>query len=539
MRIPNLLRRPAVVVGALVLALLAMWSLAMPLMSSPDEPSHAIKAGAVVRGQLGGELGDAPTDSSAPGAPTWVKVPNDLAATEEYPRCFRFDKEDDASCARDLPTRTTDSEVTGTFAGQYPPLYYALVGWPSLLLSGETALYAMRLVSAVLCAGFLTAGILRMRSVAPRRWMWGVWLSLTPMCLFIGGAINPQAFEIAAAFSFWAAGIALARPRSSTPGRPTTGHVVQLVVSGAALVLVRTSGPLWAALIVAAVLVAARPGVVPTFLRSRQGVVTLAGAGVAGALAVAWVVAHPDIVTTSGLFPEYAEPRLVAFVMLLAQPMFIEQMTGNFGWLDTEPPYVTVLAWMIGTGVLLVLLVVERVPNRLRVALAATAVAVVVVPIALTIPTAEAAGIVWQGRYVLPLAVGVPLLAALALERRSTQVGALMDRVTVLTVVLVTGGHVAAFYWASRRYAEGADGLWATLDPRWSSPIGFLPAVAVYALLVAAAAWLSWGVVRRAAFEDDIPDAALTSPGAVPSATPAPAGPRARRSDATEPTATG
>lgn len=502
--------RPAVIIGAFLMILLGSWSLAMPLMSSPDEPSHVIKAAAVTRGQLGGELGEAPKDTSVPGAPTWVLVPNDVAAADPYPNCFRFEDEDDASCIDDLPPREQESTVAPTYAGQYPPLYYALVGWPSLLLSGEAGMYAMRLVSAALCTAFLTAGAVTLRNLAPRRWQWGVWLALTPMALFIGGAVNPQALEITAAFSFWAAGLALVRPRVAGP--PSTRLVVQLVVSGAVLVLVRTTGPVWALLAAVTLVVAARPGVLPAFVRSRQGLAATGAAVVSAVLALAWIVTHPDIVTTSGLFPEYREPRLVAFVMLLAQPAFVEQMTGNFGWLDTEAPYVTVLAWLLGVGGLLALFVVERVPNRVRAAVALAGAAFVVVPIALTIPTAEAAGIIWQGRYALPLAVGIPLLAATALQGRTQPVRSLLDRFTVLTLVLLAGGHAAAFYWGARRYAEGADGLWATFSPRWSSPIGFLPAVAAYAVVVGLAAWLTVRDLRSTAADADASPAAEDVP---------------------------
>jgi hypothetical protein len=44
------------------------------------------------------------------------------------------------------------------FAGQNPPLCYALVGWPSLLLTGEAGPYAMRLVSAAISAAMLACG---------------------------------------------------------------------------------------------------------------------------------------------------------------------------------------------------------------------------------------------------------------------------------------------------------------------------------------------------------------------------------------------
>lgn len=86
-------------------ALMAMWALTMPLMAAPDEPSHVVKAAAVSRGQLGGVLGDAPKDTSEPGAPTWVQVPSDLADLQDFPDCFRFDGDSSADCTSPLADR--------------------------------------------------------------------------------------------------------------------------------------------------------------------------------------------------------------------------------------------------------------------------------------------------------------------------------------------------------------------------------------------------------------------------------------------------
>jgi hypothetical protein len=493
-------------VGLLLFALMGMWSLSMPLMAAPDEPSHVIRAAAVARGQLEGELGDPPTDTSEPGAPTWVQAPSDLAGLQDFPQCFRFEGEHSADCTGPLADRRPGLAQAGTYAGQYPPLYYLLVGWVSIPLSGETAVYAMRLLSAALCALFLTWGIRRVVQLVPRRAVWGAAVALTPMCLFIGGTVNPNALEIATAFSFWAACLALARRRSDADvsAPPPTSWFVQAVVSGAVLINLRTSGPLWAAIALTVAVVAARPGAVAALARLRAARWSAAAAVLAGGVAVAWILTHGEIVTTAGLFPEYGDPKLVVAVMLLSTTALVEQMVGNFGWLDTSAPYPTVLVWYVVAGALVLLAFAERGARRPRAAMVLLLLAVLLVPIALSVPTAEATGMIWQGRYTLPIAVGLPLLASLLMTSLRGEAAHLVDRLVVITLVLVAVAHVASFYWAARRYAEGLDGTWATLSPHWASPLGFLPAVALYAALVAVAAVVAIRRVLSAASSEQV-----------------------------------
>jgi len=481
-------------IATLVLAMCATWSLAMPLMASPDEPSHTIKAASVVRGQLAGTVGPAPVDDTQPGAPTYVSVPNDLAATTGLADCFRFNDETAASCQPSLPTRTGGLIETVTYAGQYPPLYYALVGWPSLFLTGEAAVYAMRLVSGALSTALIVWGLRRFAVRESRRGMWGALVALTPMCFFMAGTINPNGLEIAAAFCFWSACTAL----SMRAGPPATALFIQAAVSGAILVNVRASGAIWAALIVAFALLIAAPAALRALVRAPAARWAALVAVAASVTAVAWIATHGEIVSTSGMHPEFAEPRLIAAVMLLSTEVFFEQMVGNFGWLDTAAPFPTVLAWIATTSTLALLAFALPTTRRRQASLVLLAGAVVLVPIALTIPTADAAGIVWQGRYVLPLAVGVPLVAALLLSPVRGASGHLLDRVHAVTIPLIGLGHVVAFYWASRRYSTGVDGFWITWSPEWQSPVGFIVGTALYAALVCGLGWAAWSAVPGA-----------------------------------------
>ena len=366
-------RGPWVAATVLVLALMAAWAVGTPVMTSPDESSHVVKAAAVARGQWSGELGPPPVDRTRPGAGTIVQLPVDLEASIYLPNCIAFRPDATADCHGDLPQRTADLVPVETFAGQYPPLYYFVVGLPSLVLTGETALYGMRLMSAFVSALLVGWAAYRMSTAVGRHLaVTGVVVALTPICLFLGGTVNPIGLEITAALSFWAACLALVR----APGGVATGAMVQAAVSGAVLVNVRDSSPFWAALVVVFAVLVARPGRLREVVRHRAAPAVGVTALLAAAAALSWAALHGSAVSARGLFPEYADPAAAVLAIAGRSYEYLLQMIGNFGWLDTPAPPVTYLAWYVAVGALVLLAASARVRPRARagvlLALAAT-----------------------------------------------------------------------------------------------------------------------------------------------------------------------
>ncbi|HEY3548227.1 MAG TPA: DUF2142 domain-containing protein [Propionicimonas sp.] len=482
-----------VALGLALAVLQGIWSVAMPPMASPDEPSHVIHAAAVARGQWSGDLGPAPTTTASEGRATTVRLPSDYLAVSRLQDCFAHYPDQPASCQRTVPAPDgTTADVT-TYAGQYPPLYYLLVGWPSRFLPAVPSMYAMRLVSAVIAAALLVWGLYRLRTVTrPAGWMWAAIAAITPMTLFIGAMVNPQALEIPAAFAFWAACLALVR----SPDEPSRGTVVQAAVAGALLVNARTSGPFWALTIVVVALVVAPPGRLRTLWGLRP-IRWALGVAVAAGLAVgAWVLTHGAVVGGAVLFPRYSSPLRVVALMLADSYGFLMQMIGNFGWLDAPSPPLTVMVWTVVVGTLLAIVIAIS-GRRLRAGLLLGLLAVVAMPVALQIPTAANTGIIWQGRYSLPVAVGVPMVAAVALTAIGGPYDEMARRIVRWGVVPAAAvAHVAAFLWAMRRYSVGLFGQLITRSPDWSSPLGYLTAVAIYAVPVAALALVAWLSLR-------------------------------------------
>ena len=65
-----------------------------------------------------------------------------------------------AGCAPEL-RRAAAQTWFNTWVGTYNPVYYYLVGWPSLLFEGNTGVYAMRIASSLLGCGAARLGIPR------------------------------------------------------------------------------------------------------------------------------------------------------------------------------------------------------------------------------------------------------------------------------------------------------------------------------------------------------------------------------------------
>ena len=172
------------------------------------------------------------------------------------------------------------------------------------------------------------------------------------------------------------------------------------------------------------------------------------------------------------------------------------------GWLDTPMPYwfYDLWYWMIGALFVGGLVFAAR---RAKVALGAIAVLSVAVPFVLVVHQVRAQGIVWQGRDLMPLAVGVPILGAGLWPRWRRGPSALRWFATGV-VALVTLLTLGAFYLNLRRYAVGRVGsrLFFLHSGGWSPPTGSLATLLVYG-----AATVGLGAIAVAGVRGRDPDA--------------------------------
>jgi hypothetical protein len=447
----------------LVFLNMAAWSLASPLFSSPDEPAHVVHAVALDHGQLiGTPVGGSSSAISA------VTVPASIADSGRYSDCFRFRISVPASCARPLTTDSRAVEST-TSAGRYPPLYYAIVGIPSLVSESTGGIYAMRLVSAALSALFVALAFMSICAWSRRTFMLvGVLLAVTPMTLFMGGVVNPNGLEACAALCMWTAGLVLVLERAEAPPR---GLVIVLTASAVVLMLSRGISPVWVVLIlVVLAILAGRRAVVQLLQRRllRVPIVVVVLSTVAG---VVWItVAHAnDLMAGQATLPRKGGAQLLLAIWSLTGN-WLQQMIGVFGWLDTPSPLLTYLVWYVAIGVL-VLLAFSGARARGNIALIVLVAIVVLFPIAIQYHEAHRLNLFWQGRYTLPMATGIPILAT-ALIDGAAVLGRIRSRLTVLMCIGIGVADFGAFYTTQRRYATGLPGPVDLLHGTWGPPFG-------------------------------------------------------------------
>lgn len=457
------------------------WALGLPAFSGPDEPAHVYRALAVTSGQLRGPSIDRveqlPDGSVFRDPATQVEVPAEFVALADEAECFAFDPETSADC-QDPIAPDRDTVDVGTQFGRYPPLYYALVGWPGHLLSATPAVHAMRLISVTLCAIplALAAGLLAGRPIR----LLGLGLAATPTLVFLAGTVNPSGPEIAFAILLWV----LADRIGRNGGQTRSGAVFAAAVTAALLAAMRPVSP--AFVVAIAVVAMVRHGSLDRLrdLSARMDVrAATAIAAIGVGLSVAWLVwADPFDALIGTSMPGLSMP-MAAWRSLSRTPHRIIEMIGVFGWLDTYAHIPVYVAWLSLTAALVATAgALGR--WRDRGALGFVLLGVLLMPVASEALQAPDLGFIWQGRYTLPLAVGVWMVAAQVVDERlaTTRVSRVGQWAALLWVPLAVA-HMVAFAAAMRRHLDGLPApLFGWVDGAEATP--FLAAPVVLLVMV-------------------------------------------------------
>ncbi|HJV08201.1 MAG TPA: DUF2142 domain-containing protein [Acidimicrobiales bacterium] len=456
-------RAYGILVFLLLFVLIGAWAIATPPYAGPDEPAHVIRADSLIHGELLG--------TSIPGQPDAVVA---VHAAEIYTSnaerlgCWPFYPDNTPECTGEF-VGSGRRVATKTHVGRYNPLYYAIVGIPARFSASSTTVYLMRLTGAALSAGLValaaTALLSRPRASVS---LLGLAFAFTPMAAFLGGVVNVSGMEISGAIALWAGGLVAADP--STPPNGRGRAIVAATAGGCALVASRGLSVVFLAAIVGLVLAAVTVRPRTAMLRDprvRLGVRIVAAVTLAS---VAWILWADSL----AFVPLNRVEGTASALRLTAggTDAFTWGMIGLFQWLDTPAPVVTYYTWVVGVGALAAL-GLALAPRRLRWVLGLAIAATFVVPF-LQVPTSASTGLIWGGRYSLPLAAGVPVLAAYGLSMGSP---AIIDVVRRLGRLLVVGwgvGFAAAFYWTGHRNAVGASGPVLYLGrERWNPPVPY------------------------------------------------------------------
>jgi len=480
---------PVLVVVAFV-AMSLSWVFANPPGSAPDETAHYVKALAAGRGEM--HLTETPPpDPAAEQTPQrrWqdrtarlVQVPAQL--DPRGLQCSSFVPELSAGCLLNGPPGQ-DSALP-TIVGTYQPYVYVV---PGLLMRAASDPFSAtrlgRLGFWLVSVVMISLAVLLLWSPGDRGFsLLGLVLAVTPMVMFMSSTLSANGIEICAGICFLAAAIRLSRGDDEK-----TWVWVATAVSGALMILSRSTGVLWTGLDALVVLaMVSRRGVRAIVADGgRRATGAALALGTAAVASVGWELAvqpRPQRSITAAVRSVPSELRDL--------PEIYRQGIGVFGWLDT---YLHPAGYWLWTGLLVVvvalaLLVARR---RQRWVLGGLMAAVVVVTVGLALlnrPT----GFGVQARYVLAFVVALPLVAGETLFARRSRLGELEPRsLPLLAAIVMALIQVGAWYVNARRYAVGVGGPRLFFaDAEWRPPLGWAPWLALTlfgaAALVAAAA---------------------------------------------------
>lgn len=493
-------RRPVrlfLVVWAFLSVATALWSIATPIGGSPDEPAHLVKAASVVRGEL---LGEPSTTGNIVHVPQYV-------AWAHAETCYAFQNDVTAGCADPMPTEPGTIVESRTTAGLYNPMYYAAVGWPSLIAQDSWGIFAMRIVSGVLTMAFLAAAITLVSTWRrPTLPLLAIGVVTTPMLLFLGAAVNPNALEITTTIAVFAGMLTILRAPQTTPAPAV---VALVAVAGAIAMNARGLSPLWlaVAVLVPLLLVPRRELGAVFRRRSTWVIVGVLGAGLVAALA--WTVATNSLAAAvtdpeaQNLYPGVGTPAIYGFLSILERTIpFAGQLVGIFGWMDTNAPITTLFVWaVLAGGLVLVAFCVLR--GRALVMTLVLAATFVLLPPIVQGAYVTAGGFIWQGRYAFPLFACLLIGAATLLVDR-VMVGSAVRRGILIAGAAVAFAHAYTFASVLKRYVSGESSTWIefALHGEWAPPLGALPLVGVYLIVVAVGSVLALRALRRVAGQD-------------------------------------
>jgi hypothetical protein len=504
-------RHPLLLIWAvstcLLFCLYAAWSFAQPIGAANDESAQLVKAASVVRGEFVGPAYSPKLATHLTGtnradfrycdfvsgaercdkALTVVTVPESFA--NYLPGNCYFLQQFPVGCGHGLRGSGRPTLAT-TYVGRYPPLYYAIVGIPSLLWHTDVAVYLMRLVSGLISAlvlglAFALASVWSRSRLLPAT----VAVAATPMVFIFGSVVNPSGLEVAAAICVWTGGLILVLDWACNPPPSLIAATATVAV---VLVLSRGLSPLWLA-VIAVSLAALAPRSLSALIRWQSFRVAVGAVTVIGALAVVYILwAHSLSVYPVGTpVPAGTSHWTVLELVLGRTDTIVKELVGAFGWAQTSPPLAVLGFWILSTSTVVVLGIVTSLPRHSAVIITLI-VASLVLPTALMMSQAYRDGVVWQARDGFPLYVGVILVAGAVMGRNGTLTIGDEDvvpslkraplRLVTILAVSVAVMQLADFLWALRRYTVG---LGSTVNPfahvrgGWSPPVSSVVLVVV------------------------------------------------------------
>lgn len=501
-------QKVAGVAGAgLLFIVLAGWSFASPVGSSPDEYYHVNSILCA---------GENRTDRCEKGSsaasrmvsPAMIGVP-----------CYARDATNSASCfTADLATMELEESRRGNFVGAYPPVYY---GVASVFASDDIqfTVLAVRLFNA----GFATALVCAAIALLPRNHrpiaILAALTTIVPLGLFLIASVNPSSWALVGSFvtpvalhalflaqtgrSRWlAVGVFAVAAMVAAGARADAAIVVALAAAMISMIhrtrwrLLRSELVVSAAALAAALsigLSASQLGSAIFGFSRRAQTGGSAGEGAGGPATESGPIGE-DLIDNAPASAIIDLELLTAIIVEAPSLWFGALGFAGLGWLDTPMPAVVSLVGLIALGAAMAVAMRRSSPS---VAGAAVVVgsALMVIPIWTQYQSGVPVGTQVQPRYVLPLLMLVMVIVLIgAATARHFVISA--GQLALLTCSLAVTMPVA-LYTNIKRYVTGLDSATVNLSSGaewWWGTTGVGP-MALWVLVTLA--W--WGLLAAAA----------------------------------------
>jgi len=451
--------------GALFV-LMSAWAFYVPAMAAADEPAHMWKAVATVRGQV--------VNPEILGTRE-VVIPEMYRDAQDFMcNAFHPDVPESICDVSKVFNQETPEGVRQVVspAALYNPLYYGIIGWPYLLPDNLVNIYLMRLISVTISALFFAAGFRALRQAdMPALSMVAATAVVTPSAVFLCSVINPQALEISAAFALWCQLLLVIRkPAPELLGR----RMWLLAFITVMFANSRGLSPFFLALIVISCIALQPWRFTWRVIKDRRSWLPIMVAFLGTVAASAWVLVTNGLEGGGG--PDAAPELLFRRVFkgtLYSTDTYIQQIVGTFGWMDTVVPMWWVIMFSVAFVASMLLVWTVGSWRERTVALGTGLVFCVLVPAVLHGREARVIGWMWQGRYIFPVLIGLPVLVAFVLQARLSHRRIPMGRRLLLSwALLFVVTHVAGLIITMHRYINGIYGSWRYITKdSWLPPV--------------------------------------------------------------------
>jgi hypothetical protein len=447
-----------------VLAFVALsaWAFASPLGAAPDDDYHLVSTWCAVGGN----------DECRPGAGDFTRS---LDPEFGDVTCYAGHREESAACqteAFDDPSAPRFDTDRGNFAGEYPPVYYAVMhifAGPDIQVSA----LVMRLVNAALFVALATALSVLLPIARRSTLLWGWLIAVVPLGIFLIPSNNPSGWAITGVGTaflallgwfettgrrHWVLGALYLVGVVMAAGARGDAGVYVVGASVVASIIAFARGRAW-------MLLALLPlaGVIIS-------VIFFVSAGQSGVGAIGFTggeaVSSPDDTGDEGVVGQPPEVPLTGFALaaynLLSLPYLWTGVWGTWalGWFDTGMP--AIVAWAaVSAFVVVAFAGLGKLDWRKAISIAGVMLVLIVLPVYVLTVGGMKVGDALQPRYLLPL---ILLLCLLLTTMPRGAVLRFTRLQTFLIVAALAGANLVALQVNIRRYVTGDDRQGLDLD---------------------------------------------------------------------------